>query len=87
MPQNSFFRTLIYAKDELLAGIFFNSLTLAWAEVCGRSYGGGVLELEPREAEELPIPYSADIKIDRVKVESLLRCFCQTKRAAFFNRK
>lgn len=57
----------------LLASIFFNSLTLAWAEVCGRSYGGGVLELEPREAEELPIPYDAEIEIDVEKVEELLR--------------
>jgi len=57
----------------LLAAIFCNSLTLAWAEVCGRSYGGGVLELEPREAEELPIPYSDKINIDTEKVEDLLR--------------
>ena len=56
-----------------LAVFFFNSLTLAWAEVCGRSYGGGVLELEPREAEELPIPYEPDLEIDIEKVESLLR--------------
>ena len=56
-----------------LATIFFNSLTLAWAEVCGRSYGGGVLELEPREAEELPIPYSDDLNIDSEKVVDLLR--------------
>jgi adenine-specific DNA-methyltransferase len=58
---------------QLLATIFFNSLTLAWAEVCGRSYGGGVLELEPREAEELPIFYKDNIEIDIEKVEDLLR--------------
>ncbi len=57
----------------LLATVFFNSLILAWAEVCGRSYGGGVLELEPREAEELPIFYDASIDIDCEKVEALLR--------------
>lgn len=57
----------------LLAAIFCNSLTLAWAEVCGRSYGGGVLELEPREAEELPIPYSDNIELDTKKVADLLR--------------
>ena len=56
-----------------LACIFFNSLTLAWAEVCGRSYGGGVLELEPREAEELPIAYSDSIGIDIDKVVSLIK--------------
>jgi len=58
---------------ELLATTFFNSLTLAWAEVCGRSYGGGVLELEPREAEELPIFYDDEIEIDVEKVRDLLR--------------
>jgi len=36
---------------------FHNSLTFAFSEIMGRSYGGGVLELEPNEAEELPIPY------------------------------
>lgn len=63
-------------NPDLLAATFFNSLTLAWAEVCGRSYGGGVLELEPCEAEELPIPYSEGLDIDPVKVESLLRQDC-----------
>lgn len=39
-----------------LAATMFNSLTFAYAEVIGRSYGGGVLELEPREAENLLVP-------------------------------
>ncbi|OBJ83187.1 class I SAM-dependent methyltransferase [Mycobacterium sp. 1245852.3] len=39
-----------------LAAVFHNSATFAFAEILGRSYGGGVLELEPREAEQLPIP-------------------------------
>ncbi|WP_406816828.1 Eco57I restriction-modification methylase domain-containing protein [Mycobacterium sp. M23085] len=39
-----------------LAAVFHNSVTFAFAEIMGRSYGGGVLELEPREAEQLPIP-------------------------------
>ena len=33
-----------------------NSLTLLGAELGGRSYGGGVLKLEPREAAVLPVP-------------------------------
>jgi len=61
------------AKPEKLAAICFNSLTLAWAEVSGRSYGGGVLELETKEAEHLPIPYNSKIEIDSRKVDSLLR--------------
>lgn len=40
-----------------LATVFHNSATFAFAEVMGRSYGGGILELEPREAEQLPIPH------------------------------
>jgi len=40
-----------------VAACFHNSLTFSFAEVMGRSYGGGVLEIEPNEAEELPIPY------------------------------
>ncbi|OBI22798.1 lactate dehydrogenase [Mycobacterium sp. E2327] len=39
-----------------LAAVFHNSVTFAFAEIVGRSYGGGILELEPREAEQLPIP-------------------------------
>ena len=33
-----------------------NSLTLLGAELVGRSYGGGILKLEPREADKLPLP-------------------------------
>jgi adenine-specific DNA-methyltransferase len=33
-----------------------NSLTMVGGEVFGRSYGGGVLKMEPREAAALPVP-------------------------------
>lgn len=48
-----------FHSSELLqptVAAFHNSLTFAFAEVLGRSYGGGVLELEPNEAEALPLP-------------------------------
>lgn len=35
---------------------FYNSLTLAFSELEGRYYGGGVLELTPMEFKKLPIP-------------------------------
>ncbi len=51
-----------FTKQLTLA--FLNSLTFAFAEVIGRSYGGGVLELQPNEAELLPIPFFADVDLD-----------------------
>jgi adenine-specific DNA methylase len=41
---------------EQLAAAVTNSLTFAFSEVMGRSYGGGILELEPSEADALPLP-------------------------------
>lgn len=35
---------------------FYNSLTLIFAELDGRCYGGGVLELTPMEFKNLPLP-------------------------------
>ena len=58
--------------DQLCASTI-NSLTFAWSEVCGRSYGGGVLELEPREAEQLPVPYQHAKDVDREYVDMKLR--------------
>jgi adenine-specific DNA-methyltransferase len=45
-----------YDVDNLIYS-FYNSLTLSFAELNGRYYGGGVLELTPNEFKNLPIPY------------------------------
>lgn len=37
---------------------FYNSVTMVAAELQGRTYGGGVLELTPNEFKKLPIPYT-----------------------------
>jgi adenine-specific DNA-methyltransferase len=50
---------------EKLVGCFVNPLTALSAELEGRHYGGGVLELIPSEIERLliPIPVTADIDL------------------------
>jgi adenine-specific DNA-methyltransferase len=57
---------------DVIAAAFLNSLTFAFSEVMGRSYGGGVLELEPNEAEKLPIPLTGADKLDLKKLHKYL---------------
>jgi len=47
-------------NPDAVVSSFYNSATFLFSEVLGRSYGGGVLELEPSEAEAMPIPFSPD---------------------------
>lgn len=57
-----------------LATAFFNSITFALSEIVGRSYGGGILELEPSEAEELRIPDPALVTEELIEqVDRLVR--------------
>ncbi len=56
-----------------VATAFLNSLTFAFSEVMGRSYGGGVLELEPNEAERLPLPLLGADTLDLNELDRLLR--------------
>lgn len=48
--------TVKAAKPERVIANTYTWLTAASAEIEGRSYGGGVLELEPTEAERLLVP-------------------------------
>jgi len=56
-----------------VAASFLNSLTFAFSEVTGRSYGGGVLELEPNEAERLPLPLVGADTLQLDELDRLLR--------------
>ncbi len=52
---------------------YYNSISLAFSEICGRSHGGGVLELMPNEVEDIPLPYSINNAILIDKIDSMLR--------------
>jgi hypothetical protein len=41
---------------ELVPLAAVNTLTMLGAEIVGRAYGGGMLKLEPKEADNLPVP-------------------------------
>ena len=59
-------------KDALVAS-YYNSLSLASAEVSGRSHGGGVLELMPNEAESMLLPYHSENTNLISRIDNLLR--------------
>lgn len=57
-----------------LAFSFYNTLTFVLAELEGRFYGGGVLELTPNEFKNLIVPYSEEINENQINyLDSMLR--------------
>ena len=56
-----------------LVAATFTHLTAASAELVGRSYGGGVLELEPTEAERLLVPDMLDAAVPLAEADRLVR--------------
>lgn len=58
---------------EKLVGCFYNSLTALSAELEGRHYGGGVLELVPSEIEKLLVPLPKALQIDVRKLDRQVR--------------
>jgi adenine-specific DNA-methyltransferase len=60
-------------EAEKLVGCFINPLTALSAELEGRHYGGGVLELVPSEIEKLTIPLPKKAKINLAKLDKAIR--------------
>ena len=56
-----------------LTASYYNSLSLAFTEVSGRSHGGGVLELMPNEAERVLLPYHEDNSSLLLTIDKLIR--------------
>jgi len=56
---------------DLLPLSCLNSVTLLGAEVVGRAYGGGLLKLEPREADKLPVPSLDSIRKKETELRSV----------------
>lgn len=56
-----------------LTASYYNSLSLAFSEVSGRSHGGGVLELMPNEAENILIPYHTENEILLPIIDKMIR--------------
>jgi len=76
----------VYLRDgfttlgrDLLPLASLNSVTLLHAEMVGRSYGGGILKIEPREADQWLVPspqlietHAAPLRAVRRRVAGLL---------------
>lgn len=58
---------------EAVAANCYTHLTAASAEIEGRSYGGGVLELEPNEAEKVLVPRTLREGLPLAEVDRLIR--------------
>lgn len=76
LATDSFYR--INTKEQFcikkLIFSFYNSLTFVLAELEGRFYGGGVLELTPNEFKYLSIPYSDNISDEQFYIlDKMLR--------------
>ena len=60
-------------NPEKLIYCFLNALTALSAELEGRHYGGGVLELVPTEIEKLIVPLPSAIRPEIRKLDTLVR--------------
>lgn len=69
-------RMLEEVPAEKLVFCFINSLTALSAELEGRHYGGGVLELVPSEIEKLVLPIPDSIHVDLNRLDNEIKNGC-----------
>lgn len=59
-------------KKALIAS-YYNSISFAFAEIFGRNFGGGCLEMMPSEVENIYLPYNEDNEQLFDQIDQLLR--------------
>jgi hypothetical protein len=59
-------------KNAFIAS-FYNSVSFAFSEITGRSYGGGVLELMPSETEQILFPYRVENEDILSSIDTMIR--------------
>jgi len=60
-------------EDKKLVYCFINPLTAIFAELQGRYYGGGVLELVPSEIESLFVPIPDNIEVNIQELDKMIK--------------
>ena len=62
-----------------------NSITQLGAEIVGRAYGGGLLKMEPREADRLPVPSLERVKMADEQLRNIKPQLAQSLRSGNLN--
>jgi adenine-specific DNA methylase len=67
----------VFIKDKINKNAFiasyYNSVSFAFSEIVGRSYGGGVLELMPSETESIFLPYKENNQALMTEIDKMMR--------------
>lgn len=62
-----------HTNNKAFIASYYNSFSFAHAEIVGRNFGGGVLELMPSEVESIFLPYDEKNEILFYEIDTMLR--------------